>query len=56
MKLLMKADKAGGIPALARLLDKVVFAKDICLKRKITWLKQACYSKCHSARIYVSRS
>ena len=45
MKLLMKADKDGGIPVLARLLERVVLAKDICLEKNITWLKQACCSK-----------
>ena len=51
MKLLMKADRDGGIPALARPLERVVFAEDICMKRNKIRLKQACYSKCHSARV-----
>ena len=52
----MKADKDGGIPALARPLERVVFAKETCMKINITWLKQACYSKWHSAGMYHSWS
>ena len=33
MKLLMKAEREGGIPAFARLLESVVLTNDICFKK-----------------------